>query len=216
MAPAGSRIGISPGRSPAPMQLWMRSPRLCLYGGHSSNWWRIAAECGCLTYSLPAVPPEAIIMTAVSGGNNITADLQTTVSGTKAIALLNRLKSTHPDRFSDTHLRTLQRRVQQWRGITAQKNWSTPRLVNPWRTPCNAGISAAWGGPQVAKVSVTSRQQPAGLIVVYHPPWNRCIWTRQRSRPLQKRMSSARRRTRGSVRLRPPRRPGGRRSSRLG
>ena len=69
----------------------------------------------------------------------------------KAIALLNRLKSTHPDRFSDTHLRTLQRRVQQWRGITAQKNWSTPRLVNPWRTPCNAGISAAWGGPQVAK-----------------------------------------------------------------
>ena len=71
MAPAGSRIGISPGRSPAPMQLWMRSPRLCLDGGHSSNWWRIAAECGCLTYSLPAVPPEAIIMTAVSGGNNI-------------------------------------------------------------------------------------------------------------------------------------------------
>ena len=31
----------------------------------------------------------------------------------KAIALLNRLKSAHPDRFSDTHLHTLQRRVQQ-------------------------------------------------------------------------------------------------------
>ena len=39
----------------------------------------------------------------------------------KAIALLNRLKSAHPDRFSDTHLRTLQRRVQQWRGIMAKK-----------------------------------------------------------------------------------------------
>ena len=38
-----------------------------------------------------------------------------------AIALLDRLKSDHPDRFKDTHLRTLQRRVQQWRGIMAQK-----------------------------------------------------------------------------------------------
>ena len=39
----------------------------------------------------------------------------------KAIALLNRLKSAHPDRFSDTHLRTLQRRVQQWRGFMAKE-----------------------------------------------------------------------------------------------
>ena len=39
----------------------------------------------------------------------------------KAIALLNRLKSAHPDRFSDTHWRTLQRRVQQWRGIMAKE-----------------------------------------------------------------------------------------------
>ena len=31
-------------------------------------------------------------------------------------ALLNRLKSAHPDRCSDTHLWTLRRRVQQWRG----------------------------------------------------------------------------------------------------
>ena len=58
----------------------MRIPRLCLDGGHSSNWWWIAAECGCLTYSLPAVPPEEIIMTAVGGGNNIIAELPTTVS----------------------------------------------------------------------------------------------------------------------------------------
>ncbi len=40
---------------------------------------------------------------------------------TKAITLLNRLKSAHPDRFSDTHLRTLQRRVQQWRGIMSKE-----------------------------------------------------------------------------------------------
>ena len=39
----------------------------------------------------------------------------------KAIALLNRLKSAQPDRFSNTHLRTLQRRAQQWRGIMAKK-----------------------------------------------------------------------------------------------
>ena len=35
----------------------------------------------------------------------------------KAIALLNRLKSAHPDRCSDIHLR----RVQQWRSIMAKK-----------------------------------------------------------------------------------------------
>ena len=38
-----------------------------------------------------------------------------------AVALLGRLQSTHPDRFSRAHLRTLQRRVQQWRGIMANK-----------------------------------------------------------------------------------------------
>ena len=51
----------------------------------------------------------------------------------KAIALLNRLES-HPDRCSDTHLRTLQRRVQQWRGIMAKK-LVYARLVSPWRNP---------------------------------------------------------------------------------
>ena len=39
----------------------------------------------------------------------------------KAIALLNRLKAAHPDRCSDTHLRKLQRRVREWRGIMAKK-----------------------------------------------------------------------------------------------
>ena len=38
-----------------------------------------------------------------------------------AVALLGRLKSAYPDRFSDTHLRTLQRRVQQWRGIMSKE-----------------------------------------------------------------------------------------------
>ena len=36
-----------------------------------------------------------------------------------AIALLGRLQEAEPDRFSRTNLRTLQRRVQQWRGIMA-------------------------------------------------------------------------------------------------
>ena len=38
-----------------------------------------------------------------------------------AVALLDRLQSTYPDRFGRAHLRTLQRRVQQWRGIMASK-----------------------------------------------------------------------------------------------
>ena len=38
-----------------------------------------------------------------------------------AMALLGRLQANHPDRFSRANLRTLQRRVQQWRGIMANK-----------------------------------------------------------------------------------------------
>ena len=38
-----------------------------------------------------------------------------------AVALLGRLQETEPDRFSRAHLRTLQRRVQRWRGIMADK-----------------------------------------------------------------------------------------------
>ena len=38
-----------------------------------------------------------------------------------AVTLLGRLQSAHPDRYSQAHLRTLQRRVQQWRGIMANK-----------------------------------------------------------------------------------------------
>ena len=50
----------------------------------------------------------------------------------KAIALLNRLKSAYPDRFNDTHLRTLQRRVQQWRGIMS-KELVYAAAGEPWR-----------------------------------------------------------------------------------
>ena len=38
-----------------------------------------------------------------------------------AVALLGRLQSTYPGRFDRAHRRTLQRRVQQWRGIMASK-----------------------------------------------------------------------------------------------
>ena len=38
-----------------------------------------------------------------------------------AVALLGRLQEAEPDRFSRAHLRTLQRRVQEWRGIMAKK-----------------------------------------------------------------------------------------------
>ena len=38
-----------------------------------------------------------------------------------AVALLGRLQETEPDRFSRAHPRTLQRRVQQWRGIIADQ-----------------------------------------------------------------------------------------------
>ena len=38
-----------------------------------------------------------------------------------AVSLLDRLQSTYPDRFERAHLRTLQRRVQKWRGIMASK-----------------------------------------------------------------------------------------------
>ena len=37
------------------------------------------------------------------------------------MALLGRLQADHPDRFVRANLRTLQRRVQQWRGIMANK-----------------------------------------------------------------------------------------------
>ena len=70
----------------------------------------------------------------------------------KANALLNRLKSAHPDRFSDPHLRTLQRRVQQWRGIMAKElvyavvDEPAPEL------PAMPELALVGAGPQMLKV----------------------------------------------------------------
>ena len=41
--------------------------------------------------------------------------------GTNAKDLLTRLRTAHPDRFGDAQLRTLQRRVKDWRGVMAKK-----------------------------------------------------------------------------------------------
>ena len=74
----------------------------------------------------------------------------------KAIALLDRLKSTHPDRFSDTHLRTLQRRVQQWRGIMAQK------LVHATASEPMAELPAM---PELALVGWTPSAKVSGTFL---------------------------------------------------
>ena len=36
-------------------------------------------------------------------------------------ALMARLQAEHPDRFSEAQLRTMQRRVKEWRGIMAKE-----------------------------------------------------------------------------------------------
>ena len=36
-------------------------------------------------------------------------------------ALMAKLQSEHPDRFTEAQLRTMQRRVKEWRGIMAKK-----------------------------------------------------------------------------------------------
>ena len=80
----------------------------------------------------------------------------------KAIALLNRLKSAHPDRFSDTHLRMLQCRVQQWRGIMAKElvyavvDDPVPEL------PAMPELALVGGGTPGAKVSVTFLNEATG------------------------------------------------------
>ena len=40
---------------------------------------------------------------------------------TNAKALLAKLREAYPGRFSDAHLRTLQRRVKDWRGVMAKR-----------------------------------------------------------------------------------------------
>ena len=50
------------------------------------------------------------------------------------VSLLGRFQEAKPDRFSRAHLRTLQRRVQQWRGIMAS-NLVYPESTEA-RRPC--------------------------------------------------------------------------------
>jgi transcriptional regulator GlxA family with amidase domain len=41
--------------------------------------------------------------------------------GLPAIAILERIKTLHPDRFTDKHVRTVQRAVKQWRAEQARR-----------------------------------------------------------------------------------------------
>ena len=65
-----------------------------------------------------------------------------------AVVLLGRLQEAEPDRFSRAHLRTLQRRVQQWRGIMSKE------LVYATAGEPMAGLPAM---PELALVGVDSR-----------------------------------------------------------
>ena len=85
---------------------------------------------GCANGCCQPAPPPWTDCSSPSGHRGPPAQTQEAAvagpqySGTnlrRAVALLGRLQEAEPDRFSRAHLRTLQRRVQQWRGIMAQK-----------------------------------------------------------------------------------------------
>ena len=61
-----------------------------------------------------------------------------------AKALLERLRSDHPGRFTGAQLRTLQRRVQQWRGIMAKKLVYGSADESRGGTPCIAETGSGW------------------------------------------------------------------------
>ena len=109
----------------------------------------------------------------------------------KAIALLNRLKSAYPDRFSDTHLRTLQRRVQQWRGIMSKElvyaaagepMGAAPDLAGPprWRWLVQGRVLAQFGYDDNGPRHALAMEQELALgvatithhhqVPVRHPP----------------------------------------------
>ena len=71
------------------------------------------------------------------------------------------LDTGHPDRFSDTHLRTLQRRVQQWRGIMAKKLVYTTAGEPMPELPAMSELALVEGSPS-AKVSVTFLNEETG------------------------------------------------------
>ena len=61
-------------------------------------------------------------------------DAQAALTG---IEVLARLKERHPDRFTDNHLRTVQRMVKAWRALEAKKiiHSATAALVLRRRQP---------------------------------------------------------------------------------
>ena len=81
----------------------------------------------------------------------------------REVVLLGRLQEAEPDRFSRAHLRTLQRRVQQWRGIMAQKLvYAT--AGEPMAEPAAMPELALVGGTLGAKVSVTFLNEATGYL----------------------------------------------------
>ena len=88
-----------------------------------------------------------------------------------AVSLLERLRAAEPDRFSRAHLRTLQRRVQQWRA-SWPASWSTRGLVELRGTPATCRNWRYRWTISRADFSVTFLDEatgPARLIVVDQP-----------------------------------------------
>ena len=80
--------------------------------------------------------------------------------------MLGRLQEAEPDRFSRAHLRTLQRRVQQWRGIMADQlvyAASGATLPDPGGIPEMALVTPS------ADFSVTFLNEATGAIFRYEP-----------------------------------------------
>ena len=66
----------------------------------------------------------------------------------EAVVLLYRLRSAYPDRFERAHLRTLQRRVQQWRGIMASKLVYPVSSETTWEEQSLPELVLAESGPK--------------------------------------------------------------------
>ena len=78
-----------------------------------------------------------------------------------AVVLLGRLQEAEPDRFSRARLRTLQRRVQQWRGIMAKKLVYATAGEPMAELPAMPELALVGGAPG-AKVSVTFLNEATG------------------------------------------------------
>ena len=87
-----------------------------------------------------------------------------------AKALLERVRPLYPGRFTDGQLRTLQRRVRQWRGVMAKELiYASADQPMPWAL--QQGRSLRLALTPEAQISVTfpdEATRPAKLIVVNH------------------------------------------------